>query len=113
MEKTVDWERFNDQFVRLKTGIEKRLRLKNWQGGDFFGRPGIEFDVLQEDDKKDVKKQFTVTSRRLIRLLKPILLEAEEEGRDTIAVSILRLGDGMNTRYKVEQLPPSFKELFR
>lgn len=67
--------------------MEKKLKLTNWQSGEFFGnQPGISFDVIQEDSKI-VKKQFTVTSRRLIRELKPILLKAEEQGKDTIAVS--------------------------
>ena len=94
-------------------GIEKKLKLTNWAGGEWFGKPGINFDVVLEDGEKMAQKQFTVTSRRLIRGLKPILLKAEEEGRDTISVSILKTGEGQNTRYAVKELPPSFKELFK
>jgi hypothetical protein len=88
----------------LVTGIEKRLKLGNWIDGEWFGKPGISFDVLQEDNGQAQQKQFTVTSPMMIRLLKPILLKAEREGRDSITVSIVRTGEGPNTRYAVNEL---------
>jgi hypothetical protein len=107
----INWNKFNEQYVRLVVGVEKKLKLTKWTAGDFFGKYGINFLVLEEDGNK-VEKQFTVISRRLIRELKPIIVKAEEDGKETIAISILRTGEGFNTRYTVKELPPSFKELF-
>lgn len=84
-------------------GAEKKLKLRNWQDGVWFNKPGIGFDVLEEDGKV-VQKQFTVTSRRLIRALKPIILKAEEEKRNTISVGIIRTGEGFDTEYTVREL---------
>ena len=100
----IDWTKFNEKYVRLVTGIEKRLKLSNWIDGEWFGKPGISFDVLQEDNAQEQQKQYTVTSPMLIRLLKPILLKAEREERDSITVSIVRTGEGPNTRYAVNEL---------
>lgn len=113
IKEKIDWSKFKDEYVRLVAGAEKRLKLTNWTGGEWFGKPGINFDVILEDGKKVTEKHFTVTSRRLIRELKPILLKADEEDRDTLSISILRTGESQNTRYSVHELPPSFKELFK
>jgi len=99
----IDWNQFNEKYVRLVTGIEKRLKLSNWSDGQWFGKPGISFDVLEEDTVKAQQKQFTVTSDMLIRLLKPVILKAEKAGRDCIDVSIVRTGEGRNTRYAVKE----------
>lgn len=85
------------------TGAEKKLKLRNWQDGVWFNKPGIGFDVLEEDGKV-IQKQFTVTSSRLIRALKPIILKAEDEKREIISVSILRSEEGFNTKYTVREL---------
>lgn len=108
----IDWNRFNNQYVKLCAGVEKKLKLTKWSSGEWFGKYGLNFIVLEEDGKK-VEKQFTVVSRRLVRELKPILQKAEEEEKETISVSILRAGEGYNTSYTVKELPPSFKELFK
>ena len=100
----IDWTKFNDRYVRLVTGEEKILRLSNWADGEWFGKPGLSFDVTHED-AQEVQKQFTVTSSMLIRLLKPILMKAEQEKRTTVAISILRTGEGRNIRYAVNELP--------
>ena len=112
MEEKIDWNKFQDQYVRIEMGIEKKVKLTNWKGGELFGKPAIIFDVTQEDSKV-VEKQLTVTSRRLIRELKPILQDLEQKGQDEVVLSILRTGDGMNTKYTVRELPKSLKELFR
>ena len=85
------------------SGIEKKLKLKNWSDGTWFDKPGIGFDVVEEDGVA-VKRQLTVTSRRLIRALKPLIMKAEEAGRDSISVSILRSGEDLNTRYTVKEI---------
>jgi len=111
MEK-IDWNKFNDNFVRLENNVEKKLKLRNWVGGEYFGRPGISFDVEIEDGQR-VEKQFTVTSRRLILKLKPILLQAEEMGKDTISISVTKSGEGVHTKYAVSELPQNFRALFK
>ena len=103
MTERIDWDEFNDRYIRLVTGVEKKMELTNWTGGIWFERPGINFDVVREDGKKAEQKQFTATSRRLIRALKPILIRAEQEGRKTISVSILRTGEGQDTQYSVSE----------
>jgi len=114
MNEKIDWTKFNDKFVRLVTGVEKRLKLTNWHDGIWLNKPGINFDVLEEDGVKPVnQRQFTVTSRKLIRALKPIILEAEEDEKDTVSVSILRTGEEFNTRYTVKEIPPTLRELFK
>ena len=100
----IDWTKFNGKYVRLATGVEKRLQLTNWTDGEWFGKPGLSFDVIQEDGET-VQKQFTVTSQMLIRLLRPILEKAERQDKNIIKVSILRTGEKRNTRYSVNELP--------
>ena len=95
--------------MRLVSGEEKTLKLANWTGGEWFGRPGINFEVMEEDGKPTEGKQFTITSRRLIALLKPIILEAEQEEWSALTVRILRSGEGMNTRYRVIPVPDDEK----
>lgn len=96
--------------MRVVTDIEKKLKVKKWTAGEWFGKYGISFSVVEEDGKK-VNKQFTAVSRRLIRELKPIVQKAEQDARDTIGVAILRTGEGLNTRYLVSEFPLNLKEL--
>ena len=92
----------------METDIERQLKLTNWRDGNWFNKPGIGFDVLEEDGKT-VQKQFTATSRRLIRALKPLIVKAEDNRQDTISVSILRSGEGLDTRYAVKEILNSQK----
>ena len=78
------------------------MKLMNWRGGTWFDKPGIRFDVVEEDGIP-VEKQFTVSSRGLVQTLKPLLLKAEEAGRDCISVRIMRTGEGFDTSYTVEE----------
>jgi hypothetical protein len=104
MEKEIaDWGKFESKFVRFVTGKPKILRFTNWQHGIWFEKPGMRCDVLKEDNE-EVQKQLTVTSRRLLRSLAPIAQKAENEGRDTICVRILRIGEGFDTIYEVEEM---------
>ena len=112
MSQEIDWTKFEDKYVRLISGTEKKLKLTNWTGGEWLGKSGISFDVIVEDGEK-VQMQFTIISRKLIRAMKPIILKAEEDETDTISVCILKTGEGFDTRYTVKQLPPSFLALFK
>ena len=98
--KTINQDEPKSKFVRLVTDTEKVLKLSNWREETWFQKPGMGFDVLEEDNV-DVRKQFTVTSRRLLKALQPIIAGARKEGRDTILVSITRTGDGYDTEYNV------------
>ena len=109
MNQKIDWTTIEGRYVRLKTGVKSTLVLANWTTGKWFGKMGIGFDVLEEGGKQ-VSKQLTVTNRSLIQAFKPILLKAEDEEKDTVAVSITRTGDGLDTRYAVEELPVTKKE---
>lgn len=104
IETKIDWDKFKDQFVRLEQGVAKKIKLTNWVGGEYFGRQGINFDVIEEDGVNSGIKQFTVTSRRLILELKPLIVDAERKRRDTIHIKVTRFGEGMATRYKVEKV---------
>jgi len=105
IEEKIDWNQFEDRYVRLMTGIEKALVLTNWTSGVWFGKPGLNFDVIKEDGKDVANRQLTVTSNRLIRLLKPILMLAEHQNKNSIAVAILKTGEEQDTRYTVEEFP--------
>ena len=109
MKEKIDWSKFKDKYVKLVTGAEKRLKLANWTDGAWFNKAGICFDAFEEDGVA-VQKQFTVTGGRLIRALKPVIVRAEEDGRDIIFISILRTGEGLNTRYAVKELQMDLEE---
>ena len=99
----IDWDRFTSEYVDLRPGETKKLVLTNWREDNTFERPGIVFDVLEEDDQK-VEKTFVTRSRRFLGTLIPILQRAEEAGRKQVAISILRIGEGFETSYVVKEL---------
>ncbi len=98
----IDWGKFETDYVQLETGRTKRLKLTNWQQGSWFNKPGLRFDVLEEDSEP-VTKSFTTTSRQVIKALKPIIQKAEERGYREISVGILRVGEGLSTLYEVKE----------
>ncbi|MFH1850147.1 MAG: hypothetical protein ABH879_08280 [archaeon] len=104
MKQMINWEKFEDRYVKLETGTEKLLKLSNWSDGVWFNKPGISFDVVEEDGKKATLKQLTVISKRLIRAIKPVIVRAEAKGEDSIVISILRSGEGLDTRYTVKEI---------
>ncbi|MBD3184975.1 hypothetical protein GF312_22015 [Candidatus Poribacteria bacterium] len=99
----IDWEKLGSGFVKLDTDREKKLKLTNWRQEHRFDRPGLRFDVLEEDSKP-VDKTLGITSRRLIRALRPIIQNAAKHGISAISVSILRTGEGMDTSYQVREI---------
>jgi hypothetical protein len=98
----IDWGEFRTDFVKLGMGVQKKLKLTNWRTEHRFERPGLRFDVLEEDSVS-VDKTFSITSRRLIRALRPIIQKAERGQDDIIHVSILRTGKGLDTAYEVRE----------
>ena len=98
----IEWEKFDMDFVRLEPGSTKTLKLTNWCQGTWFDKPGLRFDVLEEDSKP-ARKIFSTTSKRLIRTLQPVIIKAEEQGKKVISISIRRTGEGLNTSYEVAE----------
>ena len=106
----IDWDKFEDRYVKLESDVEKRLKLSNWRLGVFFGKPGLSFMVVEEDGIP-VIKQFTTASRKLVSELKPIIQKAEVSGLDEVRVSILRIGEDFQTTYSVKELAPFAEEV--
>ena len=98
----IDWEKFRKEFVKLETDVQKKLKLTNWRQRALFDKPGLRFDVLAEDSVT-VDKTFSITSKRLIQALRPIIKRAEKQKRKVMSVSILRTGNGFDTSYKVKE----------
>lgn len=98
----IDWGKFETDFVKIDTGVEKKLKLSNWRQSSLFDKPGLCFDVLEEDSVV-VDKTFSITSKRLIQALRPIIQKAEKQGKKIIFVSILRTGERLDTSYQVKE----------
>jgi len=99
----INWKSFEDRFVRLETDVEKKLKLTKWNGGVWFDKAGIRFDVVEEDGWP-VQKIFTITSRRLIRELRPLIVRAEQQKQNVIAVCITRTGEEFGTKYTINSM---------
>ena len=98
----IDWGKFKTDFVKMETGVEKKLKLSNWRQSSLFDKPGLRFDVLEEDSVV-VDKTFSITSKRLIQALRPIIQKAEKQRKKVISVSILRTGERLDTSYQVKE----------
>ena len=98
----IDWGEFRKEYVKLETDVQKKLKLTNWRQRALFDKPGLRFDVLEEDSVT-VDKTFSITSKRLIQALRPIIKKAEKQKRKVISVSLLRTGEGFDTLYAVKE----------
>ena len=101
-EQNIEWNKFQMDYVKLKPGIAKNLKLTNWRQGTWFDKPGLKFDVVEEDSET-VNKIFSTTSKRLIRELQPIIVKAEEHSLKTISIIIRKTGEGLDTSYEIEE----------
>lgn len=99
---SINWDRFNSEFVRLESDVPRKLKMTNWRQGTWFNTPGLRFDVV-EVDGNPANRIFSTTSKRLIHMLKPFIMRAEAQGKTTITVSICRSGEGLNTAYDVRE----------
>ncbi len=93
--------KFESSFIRLERNVPKKLKLTNWRHGEWFDKKGIRFDVIEEDSVPK-NKIYTVTSRRLLIALEPIISKAEKNGEKVISVTIAKMGDGFDTSYDVD-----------
>jgi len=112
MSESINWdEMLSGSFIQIEEGKPKTLVLKNWRPQTKFKddktgeiRPGIVFDVLGEDDKvydENTKKEYTVTAKGAMSGLKPIIVNAEQSGADSIKVSIVAVGKGTQRKYSI------------
>ena len=100
----INWKQFTNEDEIRFNNKEKKLTLTNWSQTILYGEPAICFEVTREYGK-EVKKNLTTKSKRLIRQLKPLMIEAFSEGKNEIHVSIRRTGTGYDTNYTVKELP--------
>lgn len=109
-QEQIDWNKFEDRYVRLLPEVEKKLKLSNWRDGVFYGKPGLSF-IVTEENGLPVTKQFTTASRKLISVLKPLIQKAQTNHLDSIRISIIRIGEGFETNYAVKELSPFAEEV--
>lgn len=108
----VNFEGFEtaEDFVKIKAGIEKVLTISNPvrqdqtiledNGETTKTVPGISFDVSEEDGQA-VKKKLTVTSKRLVKKLRPYI-ESGRIGENTaLKLKITKKGEGFDIFYEV------------
>jgi hypothetical protein len=97
-------------FVKLVTGTPSELVVKNWRPQDKFMdektgnvKPGVVFEVIEENGK-EVNKTWTLTAIKGLVKLRPILENAEEQGSESVKLSVLRVGEGRQTVYDIKQV---------
>jgi len=104
----INWDKWeSDRFVKLKAGRPKTLTLVSakdtintikQKDGSPKDVPCIVFKVSIEDGK-EVEKEYSVTSRRLVNKLKPIILKGFPA-----TVKITSFGIGFDSEFEVEEL---------
>lgn len=99
----INWEDFDKTIVKIDSEREKTLTITEWRNDGKFQKPGIRMKVIEEDEKQ-VSKEFSTTSTRLIRLLRPIIEKADTKGISKLKLSITRIGSGFETNYLVKEL---------
>ena len=90
------------------------MTLNSWRPQDKFKdpagavRPGVTFDVLEEDGKildVEKKKDWTVTAKNALVLLRPIIEKAEAAGNSNVKVTVVRVGKDKDTKYSIKEQP--------
>jgi len=91
-------------FVKFESDVEKVMVITNWTllHTDKFGKDEIELaaDVVEEDGKQVTERQFSTTSSRLKKKLRPLL--EGKDNTDRVKISILKVGDKYDTQYSVK-----------
>jgi hypothetical protein len=108
MPDEIDWKKWeSDRFVKLTAGRPKILTLTSakdttnpikQKDGSFKDVPCIVFKVSNEDGK-EVEKEYSVTSRRLVNKLKPIIMKGFPA-----TVKITSFGIGFDSEFEVEEI---------
>ncbi len=97
-------------YIILEQDKRKTVVIKNWKlqytdkwGKDKKGNDKVEFSAtVVEEDNKLCEKQWTVTSRKLISKLKPIL--SVRDPITEVRLSVKKIGDKFDTTYDLEVL---------
>jgi len=111
----IDWdEMLAGDFIKLSEGITKVMVVHGWKPQEKFKddktgeiRKGLEFQVTQEDDKKfdeESQKVWTVTAIGALVKLRPIIEKAESDGKTSIKISVVRVGEGRKTEYSIKEV---------
>ena len=94
----------SNDYVNLKENEQKTISITHWcfKEVEKFNKKEIEFqsDCVVED-KDPCEKQFTTTSKRLLKKLRPIL--EPKDVNDVVTVSITKVGDKFKTQYAVKE----------
>ncbi len=97
----IDWDVFATKFVKLVSGNQYTMLLRNWrvEHTDFGGKketpvPVLAFDVLRLDkqDFSDEPKTFTSGALSFVNEIRPLIERAEECGVKQLRV-ILKYGN--------------------
>jgi len=109
MMQTIEWDKFESNFVKIVEGEKKRLVCTGWrQVEKAFGTDApkavLVMDVVNQDGIMCTPpKVFEVSAIGLIAKFKPLIMEAEKDGKAFIDVSVTRLGIGKGAKYSVEK----------
>lgn len=106
-EQVVNWDEAVEEpkFIELEEDKRKVLVLKDWCNVKCvkFGEEKVEFrSKVVEEDGKECEKEFTTTSNRLKKKLRPVL-----EGLDPakeVRLSVTPTGEKFKRQYAVEKL---------
>lgn len=111
---SINWDDvLNSNFVKLEEGTPKTLVLVAWKVQDKFKdkdgslKPGIEFTVGEEDGVKlnlEKPKTWTLTAQKALAQLKPIIERAEAAGKNSIKISVVKVGDKAETKYSIKEV---------
>lgn len=110
MGENIDWDdMLGGNFVKLETGVPKKLKVANWRTQTAFKeektgelKPGICFEALEEDGKPCKEgKTWTTTSIRALQKLRPLLEKAATDGKKEMVLNIVRVGEGKATQYDI------------
>ena len=105
----IDWKELLDggNFVKLETAKPKTLVLSEWKPQDKFKddktgelRKGLTFKVTMEDTET-VEKEYTVTAMKAVAQFRPIIEKAIAEGKTSITVTIVKVGENKSTQYSI------------
>lgn len=106
----IDWNALEGDFVEISAGIPKKLVITNWRNQDKFKdeetqqlKKGLTFDVIKEDDR-DVTKEWTLTAGKAIKQLKPLIMRAEQTGKTSLSIQVIKVGEGQKTVYQINEI---------
>ncbi|MBT3407852.1 hypothetical protein HOK68_03835 [Candidatus Woesearchaeota archaeon] len=104
---TLDWQAFGKEFVKISSDEQIDMTLSNWQTitKDYQGKSTVylDFDCMEENGLP-CNKKYQTSSKRLARLFKPIIEEAKEKNETTIRVRLLKMGEGISSKFSLNRI---------